>query len=134
MRDALAVLLTADVAYPGTKDAKVGGKVDWRQWLDAVDERGALPADVEDTKTFADLLRTYGIATDVQLKGRADARTHLDEARDAVTEAGGDWAVPAGVYTSMRDWKFGDAEALMTEAEAVMATAPRSRVCCRSRP
>jgi hypothetical protein len=123
MRDALAVLMTADAAYPGTKDAKLGGKVDWRQWLDAVDERGALPADVEDTKTFADLLRTYGIATDVQLKGRADARTHLDATRDAVTEVGGGWAVPAGVYTSMRDWKFDDAEALMTEAEAVMATA-----------
>ena len=83
----------------------MGGKVDWRQWLDAVDERGAFPADVEDTKTSrtcSGLRHRH----DVQLKGRTDARSHLDATRDAVTEIGGGWAVPAGVDTSMRDWKF----------------------------
>ena len=122
MRDALAVLLSDDAAYPGTKDAKPGSKVDWRQWLDAVDELGALPAGVDDVSAAADMLQSYGIATDVQLDGRADARTQLDALRPTVAAAGGAWAVPEGIYLSMRDWKFDDAEALMTETKAVLDT------------
>ena len=57
MRDVLGVLLSEEAAYPGTKDARIGGRVDWRQWLDAVDERGSLPAGVDDTTAIADMLK-----------------------------------------------------------------------------
>jgi hypothetical protein len=122
MRDVLGVLLSEEAAYPGTQDVRIGGRVDWRQWLDAVDERGSLPAGIDDTTAIADMLEAQGIASDVKLEGRADARTHLAGVRRAVADAAGEWAVPAGVLTAMRDWKFADAEGMMTAAEGVLTT------------
>jgi hypothetical protein len=116
MRDVLAVLSTANAAYPGTHDARPGAN-DWRAWLDAVDELGMLPAGLPSTSETADLLVQYGAATEGDLAGRADARTALATLRDT---AGTWWTIPAAVYDPYASWDFTTATRAVDEMDATI--------------
>jgi hypothetical protein len=103
MRDVLAVVSTAQGAYPGTRDTQLGAPNDWRAWLDAVDELGMAPAGHNSISDTAELLVAYGAATEGDLAGRADAREALAELRDT---AGKWWTIPAAVYGPFGTWDF----------------------------
>jgi hypothetical protein len=89
--------------------------VDWRQWLDVVDEVGLVPAGVADVTLAEELLVSQGIATRKQLRGRSDARAAF-HALQAMTPAG---ITPAIVRRLMDDWRFADAEAGIERATEV---------------
>ena len=118
MRDVLTVLATVRGAYDGAPDSKAVGPTGWKAWLDAIDEEGMFAAGQEDTHTVADILVKYGIATEDDLSGRAEARADLDRLR---TEPNG-WAVPPTVLASMSRWSFDTAEAAISEVDATRAT------------
>jgi len=119
MRDVLTVLSNSERAYAGIPGATSGQLVDWAAWLDAVDERGMLPAGLEDTHTVADILVKYGIATKDDLLGREKARSDFDRLR---AQSNG-WAVPPVIPRSMFDWSFDAAEAEMSEVAATRSIA-----------
>ena len=117
MRGVLAVLSTSEGAYPGTTDPKLGAPNDWRAWLDAVDERGMLPAGKDHFSAMAGILVDYGVATPDALVGREEARSALDDLRVAA----GYLALPAAVYDPMGGWDFPGATAAMHEVTATLA-------------
>src|SRR4029450_282525 len=81
MDDVLQPLMTAEGAYPGTIDVTPGSPNDWKQWLDAIDERGS--AETSDpSHSIDDLLVKYGVATSDELTERAEARAELRSLRD----------------------------------------------------
>ena len=84
---------------------------DWRVLLDLLEEK--TPA------TYDDLWRTW-VARDGDLPlldDRAAARARYD----AVVAAAADWQLPRPVRDAMRAWRFDEAEALLADAEAVLA-------------
>lgn len=117
MRNVLSVLLSSESAYPGTRDASIGAANDWRDWLDAIDERGMTPAHQDSTHEIADLLVTYGVATEGDLAGRTDARQALDDLRG---KAGRAWPIPQAVYAPLATWDFTTANRAMTDMTAVI--------------
>lgn len=117
MRNVLSVLLSSEGAYPGTRDVSTGAANDWRAWLDAVDERGMTPARQDSTHGIADLLVTYGVATEGDLAGRTSARQALDDLRGM---AGRAWTIPQAVYAPLATWDFTTANRAMTEMSAVI--------------
>jgi hypothetical protein len=117
MRAVLAVLSTANGAYPGTHDDKTGAANDWRAWLDAVDEQGMVPAGLDATTEIADLLVRYGATTDGDLAGRADARTALGALRET---AGTWWTIPSAVYAPFATWDFATASGAVDEVDATI--------------
>ena len=78
------------------------GRPDWREFLDAVDEFGLVPAGVEDLKAAERLLLDEGIASKKQLKGRAAARAAYHDAADGVLEG----VVPRAVSSAMDAWDW----------------------------
>ena len=119
MRDVLAVLLSSEGAYPGTHDTQIGAPVDWRAWLDAVDERGMVPAGKDSTAEIAGLVTTYGVASQGDLAGRAEARDPLGELRTRAHYRP-EWAIPQAVYGPLATWDYPTAQRAMTEMTAVM--------------
>lgn len=117
MRNVLSVLLSAEGAYPGTRDASIGAANDWRAWLDAVDEKGMTQARQDSTHEIADMLVTYGVATEGDLAGRTDARQALGDLRGKAARA---WTIPQAVYAPMATWDFTTANRAMTEMTAVI--------------
>ena len=63
--------------------------VDWRQWLDAVDERGALPAGVDDTAAMAEVLLRLRHRDGCPALRAAPTRTHLVALRRPSRTPGG---------------------------------------------
>jgi hypothetical protein len=127
MGDVMAALSTAQGTYPGTTDAKVGSPNDWRQWLDAVDERGSNGV-TDPSAEVSDLLVRFGVAAPNELSERADARAALRGLRDS---AGSIWTIPSAVYEPMQTWDFasastaiGDASATIGDAQAIAAAVP----------
>lgn len=93
--------------------------VTWRQWLDAVDELGLVPAGVANLDGAQNLLVQYGIATDRQAladRSRARARYHK-----LVTDLG-DWTMPEAILRPMSEWGFGTAQRAMDQADAIRAS------------
>ncbi|MGH2511698.1 MAG: hypothetical protein ACRDGQ_03320, partial [Candidatus Limnocylindrales bacterium] len=118
MKAVIGVLATAAGAYPGVPDPGAAAPATWRDWLDAVDERGMVPAGLDDTHTTADLLVKYGIATTAELAGRAAARTALDQVR--VDEHGA--SLPLAVSQPMASWTFAAADQAISATEATLRT------------
>ena len=99
--------------------------VDWRQWLDIVDEVGLVPAGVQDPELAEGLLRRYGIAKRSQLDGRAEARAAFHELQAMAP----DGVTPAVVRRLMDDWEFRDARSTIRLARPhrVAARHPATR-------
>ncbi len=112
MRDVIEVLATPESAYRGVSDRVAGAAVGWRDWLDALDERGLAPGDPADAEAVADLLVQYGIATEKDLAPRSAARAALRDLRDSTSG----WSVPVAVLRPMAYWAFDDAQAAIATA------------------
>jgi hypothetical protein len=119
MREILVVLNTTEGPYEGVSDARPGAAASWRDWLDAVDERGMRPAGLDDTNAVASMLVHYGIASQADLGQRAVTREALDELRE--TTAG--WAVPVAVTRPLAQWSFQSAQTAITSAGEAFALA-----------
>lgn len=96
--------------------------VDWRQWLDIVDEVGLAPTAGADPQLAEDLLLDYGIATTRSLDGRAEARAAFHDLQAMAP----DEVTPAAVRRALDDWKFDDAQKLMRLATSVATRIHRS--------
>ena len=101
MRSIVRSLLFRWPKYTGAP-SEGRGKADWREFLDAVDEFGLVPAGVEDLKVVEKMLLAEGIANKKQLKGRAAARTAYHEARAGAL----DGTMPRVVSAAMDDWNW----------------------------
>jgi len=101
------------IAYVGAVPAETAGSaVDWRQFLDLVDEAGSTTAD--------DLFRRWVLnaADRAALDPRAVART----AYHGLVDAGRGWLPPAFVRVPMSTWDFGEAERRIPVAAAILAS------------
>jgi hypothetical protein len=101
LTDITRALLERAPKYGGT-ERKKPPKPDWREWLDAVDELGLVPAGREDLGIAEQLLLKYGVIKPKQVKGRVEARGHYHEA------LAGPWGeyMPIAVRDLMDDWHF----------------------------
>lgn len=120
MRAVIGVLATAESAYAGIDDLRPGTPVGWRDWLDAIDERGLAPMGRADATDVASLLVDYGVATSADLRQRSEARAAFRALRDATV----DWDVPPAVNRPMAYWDFaGATTAISTAADTFHAVA-----------
>ena len=88
---------------------------DWREWLDAIDEIGLVPAGAKDLKQAETYVIEFGIASKKALAGRYKARLRFHELlgrQDGVK-------APLVVRDAMDDWRFKEAHKAMDIAEAV---------------
>ena len=107
MRDVLAALLDDELAYQSGDQALRGrgGAQDWREWLDAVDELGLVPAGVTDLDFAQDLVAEFGAGSETTtalLPARSRARALYHDLVASV----GDWSVPEAVLRPMAEWSF----------------------------
>jgi hypothetical protein len=84
---------------------------DWRGLLDLLEERT--------DATYDDLWRTW-VARDTDLP-LLDVRSATRQHYEAVVVAAGDWRLPRPVRDALRSWRFEEAGALLTDAEAGLA-------------
>ena len=116
----ISSLLNAEEKYPGNGEpgTAVNDIVDFREWLDAVDERGLVPSGVEDLDFSQDPIADYGISDDAlppQDRSATRARYHDFLGRAAPT------AAPAIVRQSMDLWRFDDANGHLDQADEILA-------------
>jgi hypothetical protein len=106
MREVTAAVLQRAPAYKVglVPRAAHAPKPGWRQWLDAVDELGLLPAGNADLTHAEGLLVEQGVARLRDLRGRAEARAAYHEALERL-----DWRLPGLVGRLMGAWRFEDA-------------------------
>ena len=76
--------------------------MDWRQWLDVVDEAGLVPAGVADLTFAEDLLVDTGVVKQGAVRGRADARAAFHELQ-ALAPSG---VTPVVVRRALDTWDF----------------------------
>ena len=88
---------------------------DWREWLDAVDEIGLVPAGAKDLKQAEAYVIEFGIAGKKALAGRYKARTRYHDLLDRQSGV----AAPLVVRDAMEDWRFKEAHKAMDVAESV---------------
>ena len=116
----LATMLAGEAKYVGSAEPgrAVADVVDWMEFLDAVDERGLVPAGDEDLDFAQTLLASYGIADDPSLleqRSAIRARYH-----DFLTTSA-PLAAPALVRTAIDEWRFADASSALDLSERVLA-------------
>jgi hypothetical protein len=114
MADVNHALLERLPKYDGATDG-AADKPDWREWLDAVDELGLVPAGTTDLEFAERMMLEYGIAKPKELAGRSEARARYHDALEAWGEG-----MPTAVSQSMDDWAFKDALAAMDITGAIM--------------
>ena len=84
---------------------------DWRGLLDLLEERT--------DATYDDLWREWvARETDLPL---LDARAQTRERYEEMVSAAGDWQLPRPIRDALRAWRFSDATALLSDAEAALA-------------
>ena len=127
-RTVLASLLKGETKYIGSAGpaAAATTRVDFREWLDAVDERGLVPAGKADPAFAAnlteldfaqDLLADYGIPTDpLELMERSDARARYHQFLADSAPLG----APLAVREAMDNWLFEDAMRNLEKAYEVL--------------
>ncbi len=118
MTDISRALLERTPKYGGTP-RKEAPRPDWREWLDAVDELGVVPAGRGDWRTVENTLVQYGVAKRRQLKGRGAARQHYHEALDGSLAE----VMPVVVRDLMDDWQFDKAKRALDVSERIIAAA-----------
>ncbi len=123
--EVIGSMLAGETKYIGSAGPEIGvsAVVDYREWLDAVDERGLIPAaadpaysaNLEDLDFAQDLLDEYGIPSSApELAARAEARAYYHQfLADAPIGA------PHVVRKAMDDWRFADATAALDTAYEV---------------
>jgi hypothetical protein len=107
MRDVLAALLDDELAYRSGDQVLQGrgGAQEWREWLDAVDELGLVPAGVTDLDFAQDLVAEFGAGSETTtalLPARSRARALYHDLLTSI----GDWSVPEAVLRPMAEWSF----------------------------
>jgi len=125
--EVLGSMLNAETKYIGSADPESGSSplVDFREWLDAVDERGLVPAGRADP-AFADnltdldfaqnLLDDFGIPDSLpELELRSQARAMYHEFLDMAAPVG----APLAVRRDMDDWNFVRAMAFIEQSTRV---------------
>ena len=112
--EVLGSMLRGETKYIGSAGPEVGTQtvVDFREWLDAVDERGLVPAaqadpayaaNLDDLDFAQDLLDEFGIPTSVpELELRSEARARYHEFLELAAPMG----APLAVRKDMDDWNF----------------------------
>jgi len=127
MRTVLAALIDHEAAYRSGAIVlrRPDGPVDWRAWLDAIDELGLIPAGVADLDYAQELVARFdGEAGIASLPARSKARALYHQL--AVTIA--TWTIPEAVLRPMNEWRFDDATAaIQTEAAAFDALSAAAR-------
>ncbi len=118
MSDVIEALLDQGAAYGDEPSDRRpdSGPIDWKTFLDLVDEVGLAPAGVADLEFAQDLLLRYSVAEPGALAGRAEARV----AYHALAADLGDWAVPDAIRAPLERWEFDAAQARMATAEEVL--------------
>ena len=116
----VGTLLTAEAKYVG--NGAVGSAptdiVDFREWLDAVDERGLVPSGVEDLDFAQDLIASYGIANDsLLLEERSLTRARYHD----FLSRSDPMAAPVIVRQAMDDWRFRDANRHLDQVDEILA-------------
>jgi hypothetical protein len=142
MRDVLRVLLAGEPAYDRRAPEAIPGlpatgaivtpsaqhrtdPAGWRDWLDAVEEYGLVPAGVSDHTFAQGLLVDAGVIRESAFAGRLEARAALAILR-ALTPSG---LTPAIVRTTLGSWDFDAALAVIPvaiEVTTLISTAPPS--------
>ncbi|MEA2026663.1 MAG: hypothetical protein U9O18_08220 [Chloroflexota bacterium] len=105
MHAVIAALLDGTPKYgpePTERSSKSKKPATWKDWLDAIDEVGLVPAGETDLTLAEQDLKDAGVATGKQLKGRAKARTAYHDAL-----AGMDGThMPRLITNAMGKWDF----------------------------
>lgn len=113
-QEVLGSLLRGETKYNGSGGPEIGTStvIDYREWLDAVDERGLVPAatadpayaaNLDDLDFAQDLLDEFGAAIDLQaLQLRSQARAEYH----AFLERAAPLSAPLVVRKHMDDWEF----------------------------
>jgi hypothetical protein len=125
--EVLGSLLRGETKYNGSGGPEIGTStvIDYREWLDAVDERGLIPAaeadpayaaNLDDLDFAQDLLDEFGAAPDfsaleLRSKARADYHAFLEKAAPL--------GAPHAVRKDMDDWNFERAIARIEQSNAV---------------
>jgi hypothetical protein len=125
MREVLAALLDHKTAYRSGATALAGhsGAEDWRDWLDAVDELGLVPAGSSDLNYAQNLLEQFGAAPDTtSLQARSKARASYHELVGSV----GDWVIPVAILRPMGAWQFAEATKAMASGSDAHAAAAKT--------
>jgi hypothetical protein len=119
-----AVLVAAsngEIAYlgadPAEKSPNGGSPVSAQMLLDLVDERGMLPAGVEDLDRVQNLLDDYVMFSKTQLDARSKARSNYHQLLDAT----GGWKLPLAIRSPMASWEFATAQSAMDTATQILA-------------
>ena len=125
--EVLGSLLDGETKYIGSAGPESGTSplVDFREWLDAIDERGLVPAGKSDP-AFADnltdldfaqnLLDDFGIPDSLpELELRSEARAKYHEFLDMAAPLG----APHAVRKDMDDWNFARAMARIEQSTRV---------------
>ena len=90
----------------------VDGPPDWRGLLDLLEDRTEV--------TYDDLWREW-VARDTDLP-LLDARAQTRHRYESVMTAAGDWNLPRPIRDALRAWRFSDAAALLSDADAALAS------------
>ena len=125
--EVLGSLLRGETKYNGSGGPEVGTStvIDYREWLDAIDERGLIPAakadaayvaNLDDLDFAQNLLDEFGAFTDLsQLQRRSEARA----AYHAFLDKAAPLSAPLTVRKHMDDWEFQEAIARIEQSNAV---------------
>ncbi|MEA2025759.1 MAG: hypothetical protein U9O18_03620, partial [Chloroflexota bacterium] len=126
-RVVLGAMLNGETKYVGGGDPEAASTptVDYREWLDAVDERGLVPAGAEpafagnltDLDYAQDLLDAFGIpSSGPELDERSEARAYYHQFLADAAPLG----APLAVRKNMDDWRFSDAMAALDKSYDVL--------------
>ncbi|MGD8683081.1 MAG: hypothetical protein PVG27_03980 [Chloroflexota bacterium] len=126
MREVMASLINGTSKYgpqPGPTLSRKRKSATWKDWLDAVDEIGMIPAGWSDLTLAEADLKEVGVATARDLKGRAKTRRLY---HDALAEMG-ETPMPRLVNLAMDRWDWGTArKAIPLAAETYAAIEVRA--------
>jgi hypothetical protein len=127
-RTVIGSLLLGETKYIGSSGPAPASttRVDFREWLDAVDERGLIPAaqsgsafaaNLEELDFAQDLLATYSIPSDpLELIKRSEARARYHQFLSDAAPLG----APLAVREAMDNWLFEDAMRDLDKAYEVL--------------
>ncbi len=108
-----------EIAYAGAGAPETvgSGAVDWRTWLDLVDERGMVAAGRTDLDYVQRLLADFGVP---RSSSELDARSSARAQYHALAAQAGDWALPYAVRGPMAAWQFTQATSAMEAATPIL--------------
>lgn len=120
----LAALFDREGAYrsAATVLPEHAGALDWRDWLDAVDELGLSPAGLTDLDYAQGLLLEFGVTNDSSILA---ARTSARAAYHAFVASAEGWQMPVAILRPLEAWSFDEATTALTSGTNAYAAAVR---------